>query len=310
MICENCGKEHDGSYGSGRFCSKECAKGYSGKKCKNEVVERKCIICGKPVLVNVHKAISKTLCEECEKTEYIKQNKVNKRTEQRKCILYNCKGCEECVFIGICKSKNSVTNKLKTLYKYFPDILDENLLFDYEYIKDKYLYIKNMVQILLDNNLSSNEICLKLFGSHKRGNTVLGILECKTHTLSDSIKIAFLNGKLGTNEIVTKYKSCWHTTWENKEVFLRSSYELDYAIELDKKQIKYDVESLRIKYFDSQKLTFRCAVPDFYLPETNEIVEIKSSWTYDEQNIKDKFNAYKNLGYKTKLILDHVEIVL
>jgi hypothetical protein len=45
------------------------------------------------------------------------------------------------------------------------------------------------------------------------------------------------------------------------------------------------------------------------LPETNEIVEIKSSWTYDEQNIKDKFNAYKNLGYKTKLILDHVEII-
>ena len=25
MICENCNKEHDGSYGSGRFCSKSCA---------------------------------------------------------------------------------------------------------------------------------------------------------------------------------------------------------------------------------------------------------------------------------------------
>lgn len=29
-ICEKCGKEHDGSYGSGRFCSKECARGFSG----------------------------------------------------------------------------------------------------------------------------------------------------------------------------------------------------------------------------------------------------------------------------------------
>lgn len=25
MICENCGKEHDGSYASGRFCSRSCA---------------------------------------------------------------------------------------------------------------------------------------------------------------------------------------------------------------------------------------------------------------------------------------------
>ena len=29
MICENCGKEHDGSYGSGRFCSKICCSTYN-----------------------------------------------------------------------------------------------------------------------------------------------------------------------------------------------------------------------------------------------------------------------------------------
>lgn len=31
MICENCGKEHDGSYGSGRFCSKFCSVSYTNK---------------------------------------------------------------------------------------------------------------------------------------------------------------------------------------------------------------------------------------------------------------------------------------
>lgn len=33
MICENpkCGKEHDGSYGSGRFCSSKCAHSYVSK---------------------------------------------------------------------------------------------------------------------------------------------------------------------------------------------------------------------------------------------------------------------------------------
>ena len=31
-ICENCGKEHDGSYGSGRFCSAHCRRSWIGKK--------------------------------------------------------------------------------------------------------------------------------------------------------------------------------------------------------------------------------------------------------------------------------------
>lgn len=31
-ICENCGNEHDGSYGSGRFCSDHCRRVYSGKR--------------------------------------------------------------------------------------------------------------------------------------------------------------------------------------------------------------------------------------------------------------------------------------
>lgn len=124
--------------------------------------------------------------------------------------------------------------------------------------------------------------------------------------VSESIKNAVLQGKC-SNNFNYQYKQTWHTTWENKEVFLRSSYELDYALELDKNQIKYDVESLRIKYFDTERKEYRCAIPDFYLIDENTIVEIKSSWTYNKQNMQDKFNAYKKLGYKTKLILDHIE---
>ena len=50
--CEYCGKEHDGSFGSGRFCCSDCAKKYSlsfskGKKpedksTKEEKVEESC----------------------------------------------------------------------------------------------------------------------------------------------------------------------------------------------------------------------------------------------------------------------------
>ena len=35
MKCENCGNEHDGSYGSGRFCSKHCRCSFNAKKQKN-----------------------------------------------------------------------------------------------------------------------------------------------------------------------------------------------------------------------------------------------------------------------------------
>ena len=40
------------------------------------------------------------------------------------------------------------------------------------------------------------------------------------------------------------------------------------------------------------------------------IVEIKSSWTLDKQNMIDKMKAYKELGYNFKLICDHKEINL
>ena len=53
----------------------------------------------------------------------------------------------------------------------------------------------------------------------------------------------------------------------------------------------------------------RVAIPDFYLPRTNEIVEIKSTWTYNKQEMNDKFEAYRNLGYIPKLILDRKEVL-
>lgn len=37
------------------------------------------------------------------------------------------------------------------------------------------------------------------------------------------------------------------------------------------------------------------------------IVEIKSDYTLDIQEMKDKVKAYKNLGYDFKLILNHKE---
>lgn len=37
MICENCGCNHDGMYGSGRFCSCKCARCFSSKAKREEI---------------------------------------------------------------------------------------------------------------------------------------------------------------------------------------------------------------------------------------------------------------------------------
>lgn len=37
MNCENCNKVHDGSYGSGRFCTQKCARSFSTSKNRKEI---------------------------------------------------------------------------------------------------------------------------------------------------------------------------------------------------------------------------------------------------------------------------------
>ena len=65
------------------------------------------------------------------------------------------------------------------------------------------------------------------------------------------------------------------------------------------------MEHLRIKYFDTQENQYRIAIPDFYLPESNTIIEVKATYWLDEINMQNKKASYANLGYKFKLYLDH-----
>lgn len=101
-----------------------------------------------------------------------------------------------------------------------------------------------------------------------------------------------------------------HITWEGTKIYLRSSYEEDYALELDNEKIKYVYEPFKIDYFDEDLKKSRISIPDFYLPDTNEIVEIKSDFTLNVPNLISKFYKYINLGYVPKLILEHKEVDL
>ncbi len=73
-----------------------------------------------------------------------------------------------------------------------------------------------------------------------------------------------------------------------------------------------------IRYYHSEKQKDRFAIPDFYLPKTNEIIEIKGAENQHclpLQEMKDKFKRYVELGYKVKLLIgknhiDRTELVI
>lgn len=71
--CENCGKEHNGSYGSGRFCSKLCAHSFVGKR---KTTESKQKISNTLRNLSIKTRIS--VCEIC-KHEFLLAKKENGR---------------------------------------------------------------------------------------------------------------------------------------------------------------------------------------------------------------------------------------
>ena len=102
--------------------------------------------------------------------------------------------------------------------------------------------------------------------------------------------------------------SGWYTSWENKKFYLRSSYEFKFAKMLDEQKISYEVENPIVKYFDTQENKIRNAKPDFYIPSENLIIEIKSKYTLDMQNMIDRKKAYIENGYNFKCICNFEEI--
>ena len=122
---------------------------------------------------------------------------------------------------------------------------------------------------------------------------------------SESRQNALCLGRSTVN-VAPQYENGTHISWDGKEFHYRSSWEREYMELLDTQKIQYEYEPFGIKYWDSEKQKNRVAFPDFYLPETMELVEIKSSWTIRGklQELKDKFSRYRELGYTPVLLLD------
>lgn len=299
MKCKWCGEEIDKSklskYASGEFCSTKCARSWATKfDNKNETKVANCIECGKEIEINKRASIKTCKCEEC-------KNRC-KRVEKKA-----CKWCGQspCKRPDVCKRHRMFS------------IFEEYFGFDTSKIGTIDIYeefdrVKNvLIEDYWDNEMSRCDIMEK-YNINKKSNGSVGhilkILGIDTRSIGESIHICWKNGKASNDNIYNQYKCGWHRTWNDRDVFYRSSYELDYAKQLDEQQIDYDMENLRILYWDSREHRQGVAIPDFYLPESNTIVEIKSDYTYDEQNMRDKIKSYKEHGYQYKLILEKKEI--
>ena len=230
--------------------------------------------------------------------------------EKYKKIKY-CKycGCEKgkCIDSYVCKKHQL----FKTLEKFG---FDSSKIGTTEIINEYYKIRNIILDFYLKNG--SDETLLKEQFNYVSGSAnfhkILKSLDINSRNQSEAQQFSIEHNRrdLIPVGIHYRFKDEFHITWDNREVYLRSSYETDFANELDNKQIYYEVESLKIKYFDTQRNQIRLSIPDFYLPETNTIIEIKSVFTLNVQNMKDKVKAYKELGYNFKLILEHQEVDL
>jgi len=305
-ICENvkCKKEHDGSYGSGRFCSQSCANSKHADIARCELKNAPCIVCGAPAKINKRSSVKTARCTKCKETYLKEYNNIrNKRTQdKRKCIM-----CGEniCKRPAICK-KQLVFPKLIKYFGFNSGVLGTiDVYKEFDRVKDLLEHEYHELQ------LSSSEIIEKYKYKKSSGSlaSILNTVGIKLRNVSEGVSNAVLKGRNTVKNINNKssryaYKYGWHTTWENKKVYYRSSYELEFAKELDELQITYEMESIRLLYWDSTELQKRIAIPDFYLPDYHVLIEIKCSWTFDTVNMYDKFKVYKELGYIPYLVYD------
>lgn len=294
-ICQYCGKYLDYKHRHNKFCSKSCAASFNNLHRDNEVYKKQ------------KETLSNTLNKKYgikHKVDVIANTKKNRKQKIKYCA--HCGAVYgKCIDPIVC-SKYRIFNSLVKFGFNKSTIGTENII-------DEFYRIKNILKKFYSAFSSNNNKLIEIFG-YTSGSAnfikLLKSLDIPIKSQQDAIAQAWIEGRIDANFTENQYKSCWYTTWDKKEVYLRSSYELDFAKYLDSLQISYEVESLRIKYFDSIQKIYRCAIPDFFIPETNELIEIKSNWTLkgNVQNMKDKFNRYIELGYKPKLYLEKHEV--
>ena len=177
-ICENCKKEHDGLFASGRFCSKKCSRAFSTKANRKEINEKvskkllkkpKILIC--PICTNEF-ITKKSTQKYCSKSCAIKQrggwkNALGKLTKEDWSRINKASYANGHNYVagGTTKWYEYKDIKVQGTYELRTcKILDiwkqYNVIKDWEYTNDKVQYIgedKKEHTYLLDFKVITNE---------------------------------------------------------------------------------------------------------------------------------------------------------
>jgi len=145
MLCENCNQEHDGSYGSGRFCCQKCARSFSTKKKRKEINQK----VSNTLKINYNNGTYKHI------THYNKYNNTNQLSN----IIYKCQYC------GITYKKLTSIKIHENSCKMNPEVINNKLIYDktHPYIlRDGTVLDKSIYEIntYIKNNIRC-EICNK-----------------------------------------------------------------------------------------------------------------------------------------------------
>jgi hypothetical protein len=279
--CKICNKLFISNNIEKQCCSRKCSNSIGGKFNKNKKKLTKCKYCDNKILVAKNSSSTKHVCKNCfPKYFYITPKCIKRKKNCKICGSFDCSD-------KYCKKVRLIPNLVKYFNFNKTKIGTEEIHIEFEKIKE-----------MLNNDYYIEKLSLfKIAEKYKHSN--IGNFSKLLYALN----MPFINKNIHQSYC----KQGWHTTWNNKQVFYRSSYELNYAKELDLKCIDYQMENLKIQYFDTIQQKPRKAIPDFYIPLTNTIIEIKSVVTLNIQEMKDKVKAYSEQGYNFKLILEYQE---
>jgi hypothetical protein len=279
-------------------CSYSCSNKLRTIVNKGQTKRVQCIFCGVSLEVAKNKFTKTILCDVCKNKKDKEKEKLQRRRTCKVCGTFG--NASDCVRPEICKKYQI----LPTLVMYFG--FNHNLI-GTTHVYEEYDRIKNLLHQEyweLGNTLSMIAKKYKYTKNVGDFSAILRSLGIKFRTTSEANKLAILLNRTPQN-IKSKYFSHgWHTTWEGTNIYYRSSYELDFAQYLDNLKLSYEVEKIRLEYWDTQENEFRIAICDFYLPLYNVVIEVKSSYTLDVINMQDRIAEYRKSGYVPYICYD------
>ena len=158
MICEYCGLSHEREYGSGRFCSAHCARGFSSKEKRLEINIK--------VSKKLTKSPKEIVCPNCSSVFYIKLS--HKECCSNKCarnwLKYKNKWKDEDYILNFGFVPRIKLYEIVSFGKHLRDYLCV-YVFDHPKKVNTVLYHRAVMEMYLGRLLSENEVVHHIDGN-------------------------------------------------------------------------------------------------------------------------------------------------